>query len=212
MHNLSTQRARRVAALAAVFVSIFTAACSGDSAGLGGNQADRVAPTIQLSKGGTSSDTVISFQVEVKDNLGIKNIKVNVTGGVTMSFDTTFTSANTDAIVPFNISVPRSIPKGTPVLATSYAFDGAGNKSPVDSLNLTVGNVPAADVRIGSPSSGTIAVIGKSIVMSINARSAVKVRIVGFKTTGSFVMSDSTGFSSPLPDSVAILDTLSIPA
>jgi hypothetical protein len=193
-------------------MSIIAAACSSDSTGLGGNTADKSPPTVQLSRGGTSADTVISFQVQAKDNLGLKTIRVSITGGVTMSFDTTFTSANTDATVPFTISVSRSIPKGTPVLATSYAIDGAGNKSVVDSLSLTVGNVPAADVRIGSPASGTIAVVGKSIVMSLNARSAVKVRSVGFTTSGSFTTGDSVAYSSPLPDSVAILDTLSIPA
>ena len=203
---------RRGAGVAAVAVSLLTAACSGDSSGLGGNQMDKTKPTVALTKGGTSADTVISFQVEVKDNLGIKNVKVSLTGGLALSFDTTFTSANTDAVIPFTISVPRSIPKGTPVLATSFAVDGAGNKSAIDSLDLTVGNVPPAEVRIGSPAGGTIAVVGKSIVMSINARSAVKVRTVGFKTTGSFEFSDSSSYSSPLPDSVAILDTLAIPA
>ncbi|HEX6573971.1 MAG TPA: hypothetical protein VF042_03280 [Gemmatimonadaceae bacterium] len=203
---------RRGAGIAAVAVSLITAACSSDSSGLGGNQMDKTKPTVDLVKGGTSADTVISFQVDVKDNLGIKNVKVSLTGGLTMSFDTTFTSANTDATIPFTISVPRSIPKGTPVLATSFATDGAGNKSATDSLNLTVGNVPPAEVRIGSPAAGSIAVVGKSLVMSINARSAVKVRTIGFKTAGSFEMADSSSYSSPLPDSVAILDTLTIPA
>ena len=212
MLNSFTGRARRGAAVAAVAMSIVAAACSSDSTGLGGNTADKSPPTVQLSRGGTSADTVISFQVQAKDNLGLKTIRVNITGGVTMSFDTTFTSANTDATVPFTISVSRSIPKGTPVLATSFAIDGAGNKSAVDSLSLTVGNVPGAEVRIGSPASGTIAVIGKSIVMSLNARSAVKVRSIGFKTSGSFTTGDSVAYNSPLPDSVAILDTLSIPA
>ncbi|HKY99431.1 MAG TPA: hypothetical protein VJL35_16375 [Gemmatimonadaceae bacterium] len=203
---------RRGAGAVAVAVSLLTAACSGDSSGLGGNQMDKTKPTVDLKQGGTSADTVIAFQVEVKDNLGIKNVKVSLTGGLQLTFDTVFTSANTDAVIPFTISVPRSIPKGTPVLATSFAIDGAGNKSAVDSLNLTVGNVPPAEVRIGSPATGTIAVVGKSIVMSINARSAVKVRTVGFKTTGSFEFSDSSSYASPLPDSVAILDTLAIPA
>lgn len=196
----------------AAAVSIFTAACNGDSTGLNGDQADKTPPTIQLSKGGTTADTVLAFQVEVKDNLGIKKIKVNISGGLSMSFDTTFTTASTDAVVPFTIGVPRSIPKGTPVVVSAFALDGALNKSATDTLNLTVGNVPAADVRLNSPANGSIAVIGKSIVLSLSARSAVKVRSIGFKTTGSFVTADSTAYSSPLPDSVSILDTLAIPA
>ena len=212
MLNISIARARRGAAILAAGVSIFTAACSSDSTGLGGDLSDKSPPTVHLSKGGTSADTVLAFQVEVKDNLGIKTIKVSLSGGVSMSFDTTFTSANTNAVVPFTVSVPRSIPKGTPVTVTAYALDGALNKSPTDTLGLTIGNVPAAEVRVNSPATGSIAVIGKSIVVSLSARSAVKVRAIGFRTTGSFVTADSTVYSSPLPDSVSVLDTLSIPA
>ena len=66
MLNLSIGRARRGAALMAAVVSVFTAACNSDSSGvLGGNQSDKSPPTVQLSPGGTSADTVISFQVEV---------------------------------------------------------------------------------------------------------------------------------------------------
>src|SRR5687767_8590779 len=206
-------RARRVAALGAIAaIALLTSGCSDSSTGPGGDLSDKSPPTIQLAKGGTTLDSLLAFQVEVTDNLGIKSIKVNVTGGLTMSFDTTFTSASTEAIVPFTISVPRSIPLGTPVIVTAYALDGALNKSPTDSLNLTVGNVPPAEVRVNSPAPGTIAVLGKSIVLSLSGRSAVKVRSIGFRTSGSFVSADSSIFSSPLSDSVSVLDTLAIPA
>ena len=209
MLTFTMRRAGRAAALAAALI---TAGACTDASGVGGNSADKSPPTIHLSKGGTTPDTVLAFQVEVKDNLGIKTIKVNVSGALTMAFDTTFTSANTDAIVPFTVSVPRSIPKGTPVIVSAYALDGALNKSPTDTLNLTIGNVPAAEVRVNSPASGTIAVIGKSIILSLSGRSAVKVRSVGFRTSGSFVLADSATFGSPMPDSVSVLDTLAIPA
>src|SRR5215210_7078335 len=71
------RRAGRAAALAAGL--IIAAACT-DASGVGGNTADKSPPTIHLSKGGTTPDTVLAFQVEVKDNLGIKQIKVNVSG------------------------------------------------------------------------------------------------------------------------------------
>jgi hypothetical protein len=209
MQNLSLTKLIRVAAIAALAVA---AGCTSDASGVGGNLSDKVPPTIHLSKGGTVADSVIAFQVEVKDNLGIKNIKVNLTGGLQMAFDTTFTSANTNAVVPFTVSVPSSIPKGTPVVATAFAVDGAGNQSPIDSLDLTVGNVPEAEARITSPATGTVAVIGKSIVLSMNGRSAVKIRSLGFRTSGSFAAADSGVYSSPLPDSVSRLDTLAIPA
>src|SRR5688500_1982829 len=207
-------RARRGAALIAAGASLaFTAACSdGNGTGPGGGFGDKSPPTITLSKGGTVADTVIAFQVEVKDNLGIKSIRVNVSGGLTFQYDTTFISASTESIVPFNIGVARSVPPGTPVVVSAFALDGALNKSPTDTLNLTVGNVPPAEVRINSPAGGTVAVVGKSIVLSLTARSAVKVRSVGFRTSGSFTTADSSVYSSPLADSVSILDTLAVPA
>lgn len=212
MLNLTPGRAcRGLATVGAVIVALVAAACS-DSTGIGSTLSDKSPPTIHLSKGGTVADTVIAFQVEVKDNLGIKQIKVNVSGGLTYAFDTVFTSAATESTVPFTISVPRSIPKGTPVIVSAFALDGALNKSPTDTLNLTVGNVPAAEVRVNSPATGTIAVVGKSIILSLSARSAVKVRSIGYKTSGSFVTADSVAYSSPLPDSISILDTLAIPA
>jgi hypothetical protein len=212
MLKLTLGRARRGAAIVTAAAAMLVAACSGDSTGLGGNQGDKSPPTVTLSKGGTTADSVIAFQVEVKDNLGIKTIKVNVTGGVEQSFDTTFTSANTDAVVPYTISIPVTVPRGTAVIVSAYALDGALNKSAVQTLNLTVGNVPGADVRVTSPVTGTVAVVGKSVILSLSARSAVKVLALGFRTSGSFTAADSSLYSSPLPDSVAKLDTLTIPA
>ncbi|MGK2961889.1 MAG: YncE family protein [Gemmatimonadaceae bacterium] len=188
------------------------AACTDSTTGPAGDLRDKTPPTVTLAKGGTTLDTLIAFQVEVKDNLGIKSIKVNVTGGASFAFDTTLTSPSTNTVVPFSIPVSRSIPVGTPVIVTSYALDGALNKSATDTLHLTVGDVPPAEVRVNSPANGTIAVIGKSIVLSLSGRSAVKVRSLGFRTSGSFESVDSTTFSSPLPDSVSVLDTLTIPA
>ena len=98
MLNFSIVRARRGAAVAAAAISVIAAACSSDSTGLGGNTSDKTPPTVELSKGGTSADTVLSFQVQVKDNLGFKNVRVNISGGLSFSYDTTFTTANTDAI------------------------------------------------------------------------------------------------------------------
>ena len=195
-----------------VAAALAAAACTDSTTGPRGDLMDKTPPTVTLAKGGTTLDTLVAFQVEVKDNLGIKSIRVNVSGGASLSFDTTFTSASTSAVIPFSIPVSRSIPVGTPVVVTSFALDGALNKSAIATLNLTVGDVPPAEVKVNSPSNGTIAVIGKSIVLSLSGRSSVKVRSLGFRTSGSFESVDSTTFSSPLPDSVYLLDTLTIPA
>ncbi|HVF39514.1 MAG TPA: hypothetical protein VM939_06400, partial [Gemmatimonadaceae bacterium] len=205
-------RGRGRAAIVAAAVILVASACS-DSTGSGGNNmSDKSPPAVNLLQGAASLDTILNFQVDVKDNLGIKSIRVNVSGGLSMQFDTTFTTAETETSIPFSVSVPRSIPPGTPVLVSAFALDGALNKSPTDTLRMTVGNVPPAEVRINSPAAGTAAVVGKSIIISISARSAVKVRAVGFRTSGGVTAVDSVVYSSPLSDSVSILDTLAIPA
>ena len=208
---MKTRAARAIAAAAATALVLVAGACA-DSTSVGNTLADKSPPSVSLTTGGSTVDTVISFNVEAKDNLGIKTISVNVSGGLTFAFDTTFTSANTDASIPFSVSVPRSVPRGTPVLVTASAVDGALNRSAVDTLKLTVGNVPPADVHFTSPASGTLAVVGKSVIVSLKARSAVKVRSVGFRATGALPIADSTVFSSPLSDSVSTLDTIPIPA
>jgi hypothetical protein len=205
MHKLTLKGGLALAAMVAV-------SCTDASTGPAGDRSDKNPPTVNLAKGGTTLDTLVAFQVEVKDDLGIKSIKVNVSGGVSFSYDTTFTSANTNAVVPFSVPVPRSVPIGTPIVVTSFALDGALNKSATDTLHLTVGDVAPAEVRVNSPVNGTIAVVGKSIVLSLSGRSAVKVRSMGFRTSGSFELADSVTFASPLPDSVSRLDTLTIPA
>ena len=208
---MKTRPARALAVAAATALVLVAGACA-DSTSIGNTLADKAPPSVSLTAGGSTVDTVISFNVEAKDNLGIKTITVNVSGGLSLAFDTTFTSANTDANIPFTVSVSRSVPRGTPVLVTASAVDGALNRSAVDTLRLTVGNVPPASVRFTSPASGTLAVVGKSIIVSLAARSAVKVRSVGFRATGALPIADSTVFSSPLSDSVSTLDTIPIPA
>jgi hypothetical protein len=209
--QLNMRAARVIAGVAAAAIALVAAACA-DSTMSTSTLADKSPPSVSLTSVGSTVDTIISFTVEAKDNLGIKTISVLVSGGLTFSFDTTFTSANTDASIPFSVSVPRSVPRGTPVLVTASAVDGALNRSAVDTLKLTVGNVPPADVHFTSPASGTLAVVGKSIIVSLSARSAVKVRSVGFRATGALPIADSTVFSSPLSDSVSTLDTIPIPA
>lgn len=209
--HFTTRHVRAIGVFAATAVIFIAAACT-DSTTISNTLADKSAPSVALSAGSSSVDTVIAFQVEAKDNLGLKTITVKVTGGLSLNFDTTFTSANTDALIPFSVSVPRSIPRGTPVVVTAQAVDGALNRSAVDTLKLTVGNVPPADVHFTSPVSGTVAVVGKSVIVSVSARSAVKVRSVGFRATGALPIVDSTVYSSPLSDSVSVLDTIPIPA
>jgi hypothetical protein len=103
---MMSREARAVAVFAATAVVLLAGACS-DGTTATSTLKDKSAPSVTLSAGSSSVDTVISFQVDAKDNLGLKTISVKVSGGLTYAFDTTFTSANTDVAIPFNVSVPR---------------------------------------------------------------------------------------------------------
>jgi hypothetical protein len=204
------RRGLMVAATAAS-ISLGIAACT-DSASID-PQRDRVAPTLTLTPGTGQADTVIAFSTEAKDNLGLKTVHVRAVGAVSpFAYDTTFTSAVTTIRLPFTLFSSRSVPPGTPVIVTAEALDGAGNSSGVDTLILATGNVPPPEIRIISPTSGSSAVLGKSIVVTVMGKAAIKVRSLGLSTTGPVVVADSIIYSSPLRDSLTMQDTIAIPA
>ena len=199
-----------VVAVAAASISLGVAACN-DSTSID-PQRDRVSPTLSLTARGGQPDTVIAFNTVASDNLGLKTIHVQAIGAVSVVFDTTFTSAVTDIQLPFTLFASRSVPAGTPVTITAEAVDGAGNSSGVDTLIMATGNVPPPEVRVLSPTSGSSAVLGKSILVTVMGKTAIKIRSLGFETTGPVVQADSVIYSSPLLDSLTMQDTIAIPA
>ena len=203
----SAQVSRLAAGLAAAVAIAAAIACSDSSAGL---TTDKSAPTVSLAKV-ASPDSIVAFTVGVKDNIGIKTIHVSVSGGVAKTFDTTFTSANTDVTIPFDIIAPASVPRGSPVVVTATATDGAGNASPVETLVLSVGNVPPPEAKITSPVAGAFAVIGKSLVVAVRGKANTKITALGYSATGVVTKSDSARFASPLVSDTTFQDTLSIP-
>ena len=203
---------RRGFAVAAVATSVIlgVAACN-DTTSID-PQRDRVPPTLTLTANGGQADTVISFSTQAKDNLGLKTIHVQAIGAVGFAFDTVFTSAVTDIQLPFTLFASRSVPPGTPVTITAQAIDGAGNTSGVDTLIMATGNLPPPEVRILSPFSGSSAVVGKSILVTVMGKAATKVVSLGLNSTGPVIRADSALFSSPLLDSTTMQDTIAIPA
>jgi hypothetical protein len=199
-----------VLAVVAASISLGVAACN-DSTSTDPSR-DRTPPTITLTPNSGLADTVISFNTQAKDNLGLKTIHVQAVGAVGLIFDTVFTSAVTNINRPFVLYASRTVPPGTPVTITASAIDGAGNSSGVDSLRMATGNLPPPDVKVLSPFSGSSAVIGKSIVVTIMGKTAVKIRSLGLNTTGPVVRADSAIYSSPLKDSLTMQDTIAIPA
>jgi hypothetical protein len=206
---MGSTRTRRSLALAFAAVLTGAAAC-GDSL-TEGTTGDANPPALDLAGTVSGIDTVLAFSADARDNLGLKTIHVSVVGGLSFTFDTTFTSAVTSTNIPFTLSVPRSVPAGTSVTVIGFATDGSGNRSPTDTLRLAVGNVVPPDTRILSPANGTIAVVGKSIVLSIMGKSGLKVRSLGFRASGVLTAADSSVFNTPLRDSVSVSDTLTIP-
>ncbi|MFN2637709.1 MAG: YncE family protein [Gemmatimonadaceae bacterium] len=212
MHKAPSALLRRgiVVAVAAVSVSLFVAACN-DSTSIDPLR-DRVPPSLTLTPVAGGADTVISFRTDASDNLGLKTIHVQAIGAVGFVYDTTFTSAVTSIGLPFTLFASRAVPPGTPVIVTAEATDGAGNSSGVDTLRLATGNVPPPEVRVISPTSGSSAVLGKSILVTVMGKTAIKVRALGLFTTGPVVRADSVIYSSPLRDSINMQDTIAIPA
>lgn len=203
---------RRGMALAAVAtsISLVVVACN-DTTSTNGTS-DRTPPSITLTPVGGTADTVVSFHADAKDNLGLKTIHVQAIGAVGFVFDTVFTSAVTNIDLPFTLFSSRSVPPGTPVIITATAVDGAGNTSGVDTLRMATGNVPPPEIKVLSPFSGSSAVVGKSILVTVMGKTAIKVRSLGLSTTGPVVRADSTIYSSPLRDSLTMQDTIAIPA
>jgi hypothetical protein len=212
MYKDLTGGLRRGLALAVVaaLISLGVAACN-DSTSTDATH-DRTPPSIALTPVTGGSDTVISFTTEAKDNLGLKSIHVQAIGAAAVIFDTVFTSAVTDINLPFTLFSSRSVPPGTPVIITASAIDGAGNSSGVDTLRMATGNVPPPEIKVLSPFSGSSAVVGKSILVTVMGKTAIKVRSLGLTTTGPVVRADSIIYSSPLRDSLTMQDTIAIPA
>jgi len=206
--TVGLRRGLSVAAVAA-YISLGVAACN-DTTSID-PQRDRIPPTVTLTANNGSADTVIAFSTHAKDNLGLKTIHVQAIGAVGFIYDTTFTSAVTDIQIPFNLFASRAVPAGTPVTITATAVDGAGNSSGVDTLRMATGNVPPPDVKIISPTSGSSAVVGKSILVTVSGKAPLKVLSLGLTTTGPVVRNDSVLFSSPLRDSITMQDTVAIP-
>ena len=77
---------------------------------------------------------------------------------------------------------------------------------------MATGNLPPPDVRILSPFSGSSAVVGKSILVTVMGKAATKVMSLGLNSTGPVIRNDSVLFSSPMLDSTTMQDTIAIPA
>jgi hypothetical protein len=77
---------------------------------------------------------------------------------------------------------------------------------------MATGNLPPPQVQVLSPFSGSSAVVGKSILVTVMGKAATKVAALGLNSTGPVVRNDSVLFASPMLDSTTMQDTIAIPA
>lgn len=208
LHSL--HRARRRTVIAALLAAATLGACSGDEV-IDPPFADTIRPRVSIAKGQAVSDTLLSVTINAADNIGLKRVRLLLSGGVTTTYDTVMTSAVTSLTLAVNVKVPANAPIGATVNARTVATDGAGNLSDTALVALTVGNLEPPQAVITSPVANSPVVSGKALVLSLSARARYKVRTVGYQISGAYNVADSLTYSSPLRDSVAVFDTLTIP-
>jgi hypothetical protein len=211
MHSLlSTPRPRLRAGLGALVAAVALGACSGDEV-IDPPFADTVKPRVTIAKGNAVADTLLSVTINATDNIGLKRVRLLLSGGLTATYDTTMISAVTSLTLAVNVKVPSNARIGATVNARSVAIDGAGNLSDTALVALTVGNLEPPRAIITSPVAASPVVSGKALVLSLSGKARYKVRTLGYQISGAFNAADSLTFTSPLRDSLAILDTLTIP-
>lgn len=204
----ASSKARRVLVVLGAVAAL--GACDGDEL-IDPPFRDAVKPRVTVTKGSNQTDTTLLMSVNATDNVGLKTIRVLISGGVSALYDTTFTSSIQAANLALTVRVPSSAPLGSTVNIQAIAIDGATNLSDTARLVMTVGNLEPPMTTITSPAAGSPVVSGKALVLSLSGRARYKVRTLGYQISGAYVTRDSAIYGAPLRDSVALLDTLTIP-
>ncbi len=201
---------RRLVALTAIAALVALGACDSDEV-IDPPFADAIRPSVSLAKGNYAADSLLSVTINASDNIGLKRVRLKLEGGLNAAYDTVMTSAITSLALAVDIRVPPTAPIGATVTATAVATDGAGNVSDTSRVILTIGNLAPPVAIITSPAASSPIVSGKSLVLSLSGKARYKVRTLGYEITGAFNKADSTVFTTPFKDSVAVLDTVAVP-
>ena len=204
--------ARRLAAAAFGLAVVAVIGACGEGSGSTCATCDTGRPVVSLSETSTT-DSSIAFTTHASDNLGLLTVHARVTAaGLSGGFDTTFSTAVTSVDIPFTLQIPSTIPSGTQITVVATAMDGAHNAAHPDTLVVSTGAGGPTAVLVTNPHSSDTAVVGFSLAVAISGKSSSKVKALGFIASGVFAtpFRDSTIFTSPLLDSIALDTALSL--
>ena len=178
---------------------------------------DLTAPVVIIDK---AADTVsvqngLSFSVSATDNLGLKTLSIELTGGVLASIDSVFSTQVTSIVVLVDSQFPVNTTAGGMVIITATATDGAGNASETQTDSIFLENEDALIVTLDKPASGATTAPGKSFPVAVSASQRDGVSVVGYFTEGQYVTRDSIVPSTTSADTsgewtVAVPDTTSL--
>src|SRR5687768_332099 len=210
MTTLPNMLRTRGVALGAFAILLGMAACAEQQPS--GSLGDLDSPGLTLAPLDAPNDSSIAFTATAVDNLGIKSIRILISGGITGVIDTSFTVNQTRITVPYTLAIPTTVQAGTAIILIGTATDGARNVSTPDTLTLTVGGVAPPAVRISSPTATDAAVVGRQVLITITGSSELKIRSLGYIATGAVTGVDSVVYSNPLLVDRTAIDTLTIPA
>jgi hypothetical protein len=210
MTTLPNMLRTRGVALGAFAILLGMAACAEQQPS--GSLGDLDSPGLTLAPLDAPNDSSIAFTATAVDNLGIKSIRILISGGITGVIDTNFTVNQTRITVPYTLNIPTTVQPGTAIILIGTSTDGARNVSAPDTLTLTVGGVAPPTVRIVSPTAADAAVVGRQVLITITGSSELKIRSLGYIATGAVTGVDSVVYGNPLLVDRTAIDTLTIPA
>src|SRR5688572_20892957 len=210
MTTLPNMLRTRGVALGAFAILLGMAACAEQQPS--GSLGDLDSPGLTLAPLDAPNDSSIAFTATAVDNLGIKSIRILISGGITGVIDTNFTVNQTRTTVPYTLAIPTTVQPGTAIILIGTSTDGARNVSAPDTLTLTVGGVAPPTVRIISPTATDAAVVGRQVLITITGSSELKIRSLGFIATGAVTGVDSVVYGNPMLVDRTAIDTLTIPS
>ncbi len=185
----------------------------------GGVLPDAISPSISLSAADTQQiANGLQFTVDASDNLGLKEVRVTMSGGFFGQTDTVFTSTSTSYNHGTKISFPVGSGAGGNITIIGRVIDGAGNFSE-DTIVVFLSNVQALSVDLLAPTAPAVASSGKNIPVQVHAQQLGGIERIGFiivprgaVTDPTTPPSDSLVFTPPArqPPDTVYTDTLTV--